>query len=89
MAAQSVPDQTILGELHEVSVQRWGEVLSFIRSLKPQASRPTGEVQSGFTAADLLHSGLVGLRAHRSDLGDSREFARQLREKAQNRRQDS
>ena len=37
------------------------------------------------TAADLLNSGLVGMWADRDDIGDSSEFARQLREKAQRR----
>ena len=40
----------------------------------------------GVTAADLLNSGLVGLWADRDDIGDSSEFARKLREKAQRRR---
>lgn len=40
------------------------------------------------SASDLLHSGLVGIWAERSDIGDSREFARRLREQAQSRRQD-
>lgn len=39
-------------------------------------------------ACDLLHSDLVGMWAERSDIGDSREFARRLREQAQSRRQD-
>jgi hypothetical protein len=42
--------------------------------------------QRTMTAADLLQSGLVGLWAGRSDLGDSREFARRLREQAQTRK---
>ncbi len=40
------------------------------------------------SASDLLNSGLVGMWAARSDIGDSREFARRLREQAQTRRQD-
>ena len=38
------------------------------------------------TARDLLDSGLVGMWADREDIGDSLEFARQLREKMQRRR---
>lgn len=38
------------------------------------------------TAADWLHSGLVGLWADRTDIDDSRAYARCLREQAQNRR---
>ncbi len=37
------------------------------------------------TANDLLNSGLVGLWKDRDDIGDSVEFARKLREEAQNR----
>ena len=37
-------------------------------------------------ASELLRSGLVGIWAERVDIGDSREFARRLREQAQNRR---
>jgi hypothetical protein len=35
------------------------------------------------TAADLLQSGLIGLWADRTDIGDSRDYARELRERAQ------
>jgi hypothetical protein len=46
----------------------------------------TAGKQRTMSASDLLHSGLVGLWADRTDLGDSREFARRLREQAQMRR---
>lgn len=39
-------------------------------------------------AVDLLNSGLVGLWADRTDIGDSQTFARGLREEAQTRRRD-
>lgn len=48
----------------------------------PPAKRRT------LSASDLLESGLVGMWAQRSDIGDSREFARHLREQAQTRRQE-
>ena len=38
------------------------------------------------SAAELLQSELVGIWADRADIGDSREFARRLREEAQTRR---
>lgn len=44
------------------------------------------ETPSGMTAADLLRSGLVGMWTDRTDIGDSREYARRLREQAQTRR---
>ncbi len=37
------------------------------------------------TAEDLLNSDLIGMWEDRSDIGDSREFARRLREQAQTR----
>jgi hypothetical protein len=37
------------------------------------------------TARDLLSSGLVGIWKNRKDIGDSRTFARKLRERAQRR----
>jgi hypothetical protein len=48
---------------------------------------PAGR-QRGMSASDLLQSGLVGMWADRTDIGDSREFARRLREQAQTRRRD-
>lgn len=38
------------------------------------------------SASDLLQSGRVGMWAERSDIGDSHEFTRRLREPAQTRR---
>ena len=46
---------------------------------------PAGHPRT-MSASDLLGSGLVGMWADRTDLGDSREFARRLREQAQTRR---
>lgn len=41
--------------------------------------------EKSMTGADLLKSGLAGMWAERKDLGDSLEFARQLRQKAEKR----
>lgn len=41
------------------------------------------------SAADLLQSGLVGMWADRTDIADSREYARRLRDEAQTRRRDA
>ena len=48
-------------------------------------TKPSGRRRQ-MTAADLLHSDIVGMWKDRKDIGDSSEFARQLREKAQRRR---
>jgi 2-hydroxychromene-2-carboxylate isomerase len=39
----------------------------------------------GMTAGDFLKSSLIGMWADREDIGDSSEFARSLRERAQRR----
>lgn len=41
--------------------------------------------RKGMTAGEFLKSPLVGLWADRTDIGDSSEFARDLREKGQRR----
>jgi len=45
----------------------------------------TAIVPRYMTAGDLLASDLIGMWADRSDIGDSVEFARKLREAAQHR----
>ena len=79
--ASGVGEQMILDALKRVPEGRWGEVLDYLQSLSP-VEAAEGRV---LTAADLLGSGLVGLWADRADLGESREFARRLRQRAQTR----
>jgi hypothetical protein len=85
MSDPLVREQQILDVLHEVPAERWGEVLSFIRSLAAGPRQPAPE-KPPLTAAGLLESGLIGMWAGRTDLGETREFARRLREQAQTRR---
>lgn len=85
MLGESINEQTIVEELQKVPKERWARVVAFIQSLRLGPEQATEEKRS-MTAADLLQSGLVGLWADRTDLGDTREFARLLREKAQTRR---
>jgi hypothetical protein len=84
MAAKVVSEQAILQELYAIPEERWGEVLTFIRSLQPGRQPPTGE-RPIVTGADLLGSDLIGMWADRTDITDSREFARQLRHQAEHR----
>ena len=51
-------------------------------TVEPSANSP-------MCAADLLNSGLVGIWAGRTDISDSREYARRLREESQVRRRDA
>jgi len=64
-------------------------VLDFIGYLKnrskPTARRAVKTVPRELTARELLQSDLVGLWADREDIGDSLEFARRLRRKAERR----
>ena len=84
MAAETVTEQTILAELHHIPQDRWEDVLAYMRSLHTPAPAPVGGKRA-MTAADLLHSGLIGMWADRSDIAGSREFARRLRGQAQSR----
>jgi hypothetical protein len=83
MVNAAVSEDTIIEELRQVLPARWPDVLVFIQSLQPDVSRASEK--KTLTAADLLESGLVGMWADRIDMGDSREFARRLREQAQTR----
>jgi hypothetical protein len=48
-------------------------------------SQPRASLSGGMTAGELLKSGFVGLWKDRRDIGDTLEFARQLRDRAQRR----
>ncbi len=84
MRCESITEQIILKELHQIPEERWGEVLTFIRALQQTRLAPTSErlIHSG---ADLAGSELIGIWADRTDIKDSREFARQLRHRADHR----
>lgn len=81
----TVTEQTILDALHGIPDDRWGDVLAFIESLRPDDEIAREVERRPPTAADLLASGLVGIWSDRTDIGDSREFARRLRAQAQTR----
>ena len=64
------------------------------RVITPHLAKPTqaneftmeaGSTEKPMTGADLLKSGLVGMWAKRKNIGDSLEFARDLRKKAEKR----
>ena len=88
MTPAPVTEQQILDALRQVPAERWGEILRYLDELAATARTPPGEPAGPpiRTAADLLQSGLVGIWADRSDIGDSREFARRLRYEAEHRR---
>ena len=73
-----VSEQAILDALHQVSAQRWDEVLSFLETLKNDSS----PIRTG---ADIAKSELVGMWADRDDIGDTREFVRRLQREIETR----
>jgi hypothetical protein len=87
MPPETVSEQSILEELHRIPQERWGDVLTFLRSLQSGRQDSVSE-KPILTAGDLLNSDLIGMWADRTDIGDSREFARRLREQAQTRSRD-
>jgi len=77
-----------------VTVGRGGSISLRSRTLKPGSTaevivlvdeKGQEPVKKSMTGKDLLNSGLVGLWADRTDIGDSLEFARELRRKAERR----
>lgn len=80
-----VTENDIVRALHAVPVQEWGNILEFVASLQAAAKDEGSADPPILTAADLANSDVVGLWANRADIPDSREFSRQLREKAQQR----
>jgi len=85
MSTREVTTDQILNELLGLEPDRWPEVLSFIGYLR-SVSQQSQVRRQQLTARDLLQSDLVGLWADREDIGDSLEFARQLRRQAEHRR---
>ncbi len=67
------------GNIYAIAIVHCTEQLKEFR-------RNQGRIQ--MTAKSLLESGLVGMWKDRKDIGDSAEFARKLRERAQTRSRD-
>jgi hypothetical protein len=84
----SLPDVTtdqILNAIQLVPTARWGEALRAIESLQSvpaSTGTPAAVVRTG---SDLRDSALIGIWADRADITDSREFARELRRRAEHR----
>jgi len=82
-----ITEQDILGELHSLLYNKWGEIIQFINFLKYQSKSQINHNSETLTAHNLLESELVGLWADRSDIKDSLSYARQLRQQAEERRE--
>jgi hypothetical protein len=87
MSAAIVGERQILEALHKVPQEQWADVLVLIEEMAA-APDQGGDKKRVMTASDLLGSALVGMWADRTDIADSRQFARRLREEAQTRRPD-
>jgi hypothetical protein len=85
MSANQVTEKAILEQLHQIPEHRWGEVWTFMQALQPGANTPPAQ-RPVFSGTDLAGSELIGIWADRTDIADSREFARQLRRQAEQRR---
>jgi DNA-directed RNA polymerase specialized sigma24 family protein len=87
MQTMVVTERQIVNELQNLEPEKLGEVLDFIDYLKHRkaATKKAQPHSQDLTAQDLLQSGLVGLWANRDDIGDSPDFARSLRRKAEHR----
>lgn len=85
MSTVDVTTEQILSAMRHVPAERWGEVLHVIESL--QSSKRSAAVANlpVRTGTDLRDSDLIGLWADRSDLGNGREFAQELRRQAEQR----
>jgi hypothetical protein len=84
VSTTDIDERAILEALHHVPRERWGDALHFLDPLKTTGSPETGlpPVRSG---KDLVGSDLIGIWADRTDIVDSREFARRLRDQASKR----
>jgi len=90
VTTERVTQQQVLEELQDLEPNRWFEVLDFIGFLKERPSREQTESSpQPLTARTLLQSEVVGLWADREDIGNSLDFARQLRQEAERRRRSS
>ena len=87
MTPATTSEQQVLDALRQVPAEQWGDVVRFLEELKSPSGTPPGEVAGPpiHTVADLLKSDLVGLWAGRTDITDSREYARKLRYEAEHR----
>lgn len=84
MSARTVNEQEIVNALHQVPIERWPEVLQVLEAFKQRPERSSG-LRPILKGTDLIDSDLIGIWTDRTDITDSREFARQLRERASHR----
>ena len=84
MASATIDEKSILDELRQLPEGRWAEVWTFIRSLQP-AVHEVPIPRPIVLGTDLAGSDLIGIWADRPDIANGHEFARRLRQQAEQR----
>jgi hypothetical protein len=84
MSSPEITQQEIFDAIQRVPTERWGEVLHAIEILQvsPASASSSKPVTTG---TDLRDSELIGIWADRADMANSQEFARELRQQAEQR----
>jgi hypothetical protein len=83
--AANINEQQLLAALHRIPEHRWGEVLQYLEGMQAVRATVSAALPPIHTGTDLRQSELIGIWAERTDLGESREFARRLRHQASHR----
>ena len=82
MQSNGITEQTILDALMRVPIERWADLLRYLANLETPTSNKSPPI---LNAADLASSDVVGSWKNRADIASSQQFARQLRQQAENR----
>ena len=87
MTTMHVTERDIFEKLRLLDRGKWGEVLDFIGYLAQGSSQGKESTAQHriLTAEELLQSDLVGMWADRQDMGETLDFARNLRHLAEQR----
>jgi hypothetical protein len=87
MSSANVTPQQILDAIQRVPEVRWPEVLQTIERLQTNPAAEPNTPTPVRSGADLRGSALIGVWADRTDIVNSREFAKDLRRQAEQREQ--
>ena len=85
MSTRTIFEREVLEAIGAIESEQWPEVLRLLKSL-PARKLSTNNHGAIFTGEDLLKSGLVGMWSGRTDIENSQQYARRLREEAQTRK---
>ena len=85
MSSARITPQEILEAIQRVPEECWPAILQVIDSLQREAASERKSPLAVRTGTDLRGSELIGIWADRTDITDSRDFARGLRREAERR----